>query len=292
MKVRPPIIIIGMHRSGTSLVSRMLETLGLFVGRKKETNNEALLFQELNIWILRQSGGAWDYPQSVKQLLKNSEIRVLVEDYIMLMLNSPRVISFLGWGKYLRYRKPFQLDISWGWKDPRNTFTLPLWLDLFPDAKVIHVYRHGVDVANSLLTRQQKWLQRSRNKYHKLKWAYLLHRKQKGFTDSLRCATLEGGFSLWEEYMQEARSHVKMMGNRATEVKFESLIENPHIILKSLAEFCELKPSEEALTEITPRQIKPDRAYAYRNNPVLKAFAQNVSDRLRTYGYGTANEKY
>ena len=286
MKVRPPIIIIGMHRSGTSLVTRMLETMGLFVGRKKEINNEALLFQELNIWILRQSRGAWDYPQPVKQLLKNAEIRVLVEDYLNFVLNSPRVISFLGWRKYLRYRSPFQLDIPWGWKDPRNTFTLPLWLDLFPDAKVIHVYRHGVDVANSLLVRQQKPLKASRERYSKLKKlrAYWFRPKRGGFTNTLRCTTLEGGFSLWEEYMQEARAHVNKLGNRAVEVKFEDLLEEPYMILKFLAEVCELNSSKEALTKAA-KQVRPDRAYAYRNDQKLKEFAQNMSDRLRTYGY-------
>ena len=41
---RPPIVIIGMHRSGTSIVTRMLEQLGLFVGKKKDMNHEALFF--------------------------------------------------------------------------------------------------------------------------------------------------------------------------------------------------------------------------------------------------------
>jgi len=41
---RPPIVIIGMHRSGTSIVTRMLGQLGLFVGKKKDMNHEALFF--------------------------------------------------------------------------------------------------------------------------------------------------------------------------------------------------------------------------------------------------------
>ena len=30
-----PIIIIGMHRSGTTMLSRQLEALGVFMGKKK-----------------------------------------------------------------------------------------------------------------------------------------------------------------------------------------------------------------------------------------------------------------
>ncbi len=286
MKALPPIIIIGMHRSGTSLVSRMLETMGLFVGKKKEENNEAIFFQGLNDWILRQSRGAWDYPQPVKQLLKNTEIRLLAEDYLKFMLRSPRVISYLGWRKYLRYRSPFRLDTPWGWKDPRNTFTLPLWLDLFPDAKVIHVYRHGVDVANSLLVRQQKPLKASWERYSKLKKirAYWFCPKRGGFTDTLRCASLEGGFSLWEEYMREAQAHVYELGDKALEVKFEDLLRRPYEILKLLVEFCGLKPSGEALAKAA-KQARPDRAYAYCNDQRLKAFAKSVAERLRPYGY-------
>lgn len=40
----PPIIIVGMHRSGTTMITKMLENLGLFVGDQKEINNEALFF--------------------------------------------------------------------------------------------------------------------------------------------------------------------------------------------------------------------------------------------------------
>ncbi|MCS5697200.1 sulfotransferase [Desulfofundulus thermocisternus] len=44
-KVRPPIIIIGMHRSGTNMLTRMLEELGLFVGeRKKATTRHCFSF--------------------------------------------------------------------------------------------------------------------------------------------------------------------------------------------------------------------------------------------------------
>jgi hypothetical protein len=44
MKPYPPVIIIGMSRSGTTLLVEMLEQLGLFAGNKKTRNNEALFF--------------------------------------------------------------------------------------------------------------------------------------------------------------------------------------------------------------------------------------------------------
>ena len=40
-----PIIIIGMHRSGTSMLSKILEYSDIFLGNNKDINNEALFFK-------------------------------------------------------------------------------------------------------------------------------------------------------------------------------------------------------------------------------------------------------
>lgn len=59
---KEPVIIIGMHRSGTSLLSRVLEQTGVFMGNKKDENNEALFFLKFNDWILKQANATWDNP--------------------------------------------------------------------------------------------------------------------------------------------------------------------------------------------------------------------------------------
>ena len=48
MQKNAPIILLGMHRSGTSMIAGMLEELGLFMGNHKDRNNEAFLFMKLN----------------------------------------------------------------------------------------------------------------------------------------------------------------------------------------------------------------------------------------------------
>jgi len=143
-----PIIIMGMHRSGTSLLSRMLESLGLFLGKSKDENNEAVFFQSINDWLLRQTGGAWDNPAPFRYLLDSPDISQRTTDYIRrYLLTSPRAASYVGWFDYLRHRRLAPLARAWGWKDPRNTFTLPIWLDIFPEAKIIHLHRAGMDVS-------------------------------------------------------------------------------------------------------------------------------------------------
>src|SRR5207237_264153 len=41
----------------------------------------------------------------------------------------------------------------WGWKDPRTSLTIPLWLELVPDLRVVVCLRNPLDVALSLRKR-------------------------------------------------------------------------------------------------------------------------------------------
>jgi len=279
---RPPIIIIGMHRSGTGMLTLLLEELCLFIGKEKEENNEALFFFRINEWLLHQCGAAWDHPQPLYRLLSNFELRTYAADYIRFLMKSPHVISFLGWNKYRLCRTPQNLNISWGWKDPRNTYTLPLWLDIFPNAKVIHIHRHGVDVARSLKVRHERNLERINASKRLQKLFYWL--RPKSLWLSPRCASLEGGLSLWEEYVRQGRMHLDHLGERAMEVRYEDFLAKPQECLKSLCRFCNLPVKETAVEEVA-KKVRRGRAYAYLGNPDLKHFADQVADRLRPIGY-------
>jgi len=289
MNIVPPIIIIGMSRSGTGMLTRILEELGLFVGSKKEINHEAIFFEQLNKWILGQCSGGLENPGTIKFLIENREARVLFVDFIRYIMKTPRVLSFLGWSKYLKYRTPTKLDFPWGWKDPRNTFTLPIWLDIFPEAKVIHICRHGVDVANSLRVRQEKGLSRLRGRHPRFKnlyWFYLMHKfvpKQRMFVD-LRCSTMEEALLMWEEYVREARSQLLNFKNGSLEIKYEDMLAEPSRVIKLAATFCELQISDSDIKTVS-RHVNGARSYAYRNYPELVAFADKASDRLKAQGY-------
>ena len=285
----PPIIIIGMSRSGSNILTRMLEDLGLFVGKKKDRNNEAIFFNRLNIWLLGQCSGGLENPSSIIYLLKDMEARALLVDFIRYIMRTPKAVSFLGLRKYIRYCTPANLDIPWGWKDPRNTYTLPVWLDIFPEAKVIHIYRHGVDVVNSLRVRRKRGLLRLKERHTWIKplyWLYLMMKfvpTKRRFID-LRCASMEEGLLMWEEYVNEARTHVRKLEDRAIEVRYEDLLTEPNPILKHLVEFCGLRATDRDIERVT-MQIKRERAYAYKGNPELEAFATHVAERLRAQGY-------
>ena len=228
-------------------------------------------------------------PTPIYWCLEDREIRTIVTDFIRFVLRTPKISSFLGFKSFLKYRTPENLDTPWGWKDPRTTFTLPIWLEIFPNAKIIHVYRHGVDVANSLRVRRDKnvyTIQRRLNIYgwvYQFFWLWRHLPKRKELLD-IRASTLDEGFSLWEEYIGEARKHVAHLKDRAFEVQFEHLLESPAEVLKKTADFCQLLCTQASLQQVI-KGIKKERAYAYRSSQELQNLASRHSQRLYQYGY-------
>jgi hypothetical protein len=292
-QAHPPIIIIGMHRSGTSMITGILEEMGLFIGRGKESGNnrEHPFFVRINEWLLGQCGGSWRNPEPIHALLDHGALRELVIDYLGFYLKTSRAISFLGWRDCIRYGTPAALEMPWGWKDPRNTYTLPLWLDVFPDARVVHIKRHGVDVASSMKVRTDKSMKRAmeqlpaktRGKYRT--WYHRWFEPTLwGFANALQDESLEFGFDLWERYVKEAHDHAARLASRAIEFRYEDFLTDPVPVLETLADFCQLAVSEEAVARQAGR-VRKDRAFAYRKHPHLVDFAGNVAERLRILGY-------
>lgn len=279
-----PVIIMGMHRSGTALVTSILDQFGLFTGKKKDENREALFFQRLNEWALIQSGGAWDNPETFRYILESGELTGLVVSFFRESCETARAASYWGNSHLLSGGKFKKTDCPWGWKDPRNTFTLPVWREIFPEAKIIHVYRHGVDVAASLTARVNKSLSSAPMR---LRWDDFLKKRLYRRTStalSARCYTLEGSFSLWETYMKEAEKHVKTMKNQILEIRYESFLSEPEKHMERLVDFCDLHATDTLIKDAI-KSIRPNRAFAYMNDPALREFSQGVEKRLAIYGY-------
>ncbi|PRY67390.1 sulfotransferase family protein [Halomonas ventosae] len=282
-----PIIFVGMHRSGTSLLGRLLEQLGLFVGSRKDENNEALLFLKLNTWLLSQCGARWDHPEVIADLWSEEAAPVISAstDYVKDLMSSPRAIEYLGIKKYIQFRSIDNIQCPWGWKDPRNTFTLPFWLNIFPEARVVFIERHGVDVAESLRVRAERSVRITMKRYEHFKPVAWVRPKRGGFSESPRCLSLEGGLSLWESYQE--RAHARLNGlevDRVFRVRYEELLYEPFKILKGLTGFCGLSVADERVARVTS-SVNADRAYSYRHNPELIEFSNARKDRLQSWGY-------
>lgn len=279
----PPILVIGMHRSGTTVVSEVMEKMGCFMGWRKPHHHEPAFINSLNDWILRQSGASWDNPLAIRFLLEDPEIRQLVARYVQLQLRSPRAASYWG-AHYFQYFALGAHPKAWGWKDPRNTFTLPIWLDLYPDARVVHVVRHGIDVAQSLVVRHEEIFREKKAIFERYRLIYMLRAKSTGFTDTLPASTLTGAFALWEQYVDQARDYARRLGSRALEIRYEQFLATPMEELSRLSEFCKLETSGAKL-EALKATLRPTRGLAYRSSAALRAAAPGFRASLEARGY-------
>jgi hypothetical protein len=277
----------------------MLKELGLFIGWDCGINDEATFFNRRNEKILSICGGGWDNPNVIDKLLGKPEIRKKVVDLLSEDISSLHALFYLGPKFYLKYRAITNIKMPWGWKDPRNIITLPLWLEIFPSAKIIHIFRNGIDVARSLVRRDEVSITGVlKNENYVDRQVKLF--KKKGFLrynltklyyssdklDPLRkyqmlrlysFMTFEAGFELWCSYMQRITDSLDSLQNKVINIKYEDFILHPQEHLQRLTRFCSLKINERQIKEIAA-YVKSDRRYAYRNDPELINVYQVLED--------------
>ncbi len=140
------VVILGMHRSGTSFLSQTLQGAGMVpvgdalneVAADNLTGHwEACDVVRINDRILELSGGSWDaVPEPV---VSDDAVEARIVEYVARLREHP---------------------VS-GWKDPRTTLTYPIWRTHLPEHTLIGAVRHPVRVAESLRTRQGWPLEKS-----------------------------------------------------------------------------------------------------------------------------------
>jgi hypothetical protein len=144
------ICVLGMHRSGTSSVTKGVHEMGAYIGAHSalvppDVDNPRGFWEhkrivELHDAALQVMGLQWDtatpIPRSWFRDHKLDAIRDEMRELIV---------------------KEFGNQDLWVWKDPRTSILLPLWEDIVADLnidiKYLIVIRNPIDVANSLFTR-------------------------------------------------------------------------------------------------------------------------------------------
>ena len=140
-----PIIITGMHRSGTSMITAYLENLGVNVGSdlmNADQNNPKGYFEDVEFLSLQRKmliagckkgdDGHHDWGFTTGTPLNKS----VFENYT----SEAR--------KIIQSRE--DLKSTWGWKDPRTSLMLDFWNGLIPNAYYILVFRNPWEVMRSM----------------------------------------------------------------------------------------------------------------------------------------------
>jgi hypothetical protein len=137
------LIIAGMHRSGTSLISHWLAKCGLQLGEKQ---------------LGPGLGNADGHFEDVEFLKIHEE--VLANNNLPASgLTDVQVDSFSIYEKeklkgIIKIKQ--QLYDQWGWKDPRTCLFLDVYQELLPDACYLIILRDYQSVVSSLLRREFK----------------------------------------------------------------------------------------------------------------------------------------
>jgi hypothetical protein len=194
------VVILGMARSGTSAVTRLLELLGVELGSEQGLlapagENAKGFFEHreiirVNKALLERMGGTWSQPPRLPEgWQRDAGLEDLRE----------------------RARELIAADFAgaplWGFKDPRTSLTLPFWDELLGevsrDVRYVICHRRPLDSARSLEQR-----------------------------DGIR---LDDGVSLWTLYTAAALSHTA--GRPRVLIGYEQLYTQREALVGELARF-------------------------------------------------------
>jgi Sulfotransferase family len=279
-----PLIILGMHRSGTSMLTRILRRQGVFLGHKIQSDDEAMFFVELNRWILRVGGTDWDHPEPALQMLRQKDHVDRIADYLATRMSGIRTHEYLGPRlPGARAEVGTHLPYLWGFKDPRTSITLPVWLKVFPEAKLLRIQRHGIDVAASLETRQAGPVEKGLGRYAKRVRLGLAMPARTHIVGSVRCSSLDGGLGLWSEYESALDTYLAdVPAERTMSLRYEDYLTQFNDLHPRVAQFIGIDPAIPLPPDIRP---DPSRAFAYRTSTRYLDAAKAHAALLERHGY-------
>lgn len=146
------VCVLGMHRSGTSALTRCINLLGLYIG------------DENSLYAPREDNplGFWENSEAVK--LNDSVFYEFLgqwDKFMPIPFSCDNTKNFSNYHKNIReiLERRFRNSKSWLIKDPRVSITLPLWNDVFHELNLNPTYvisiRNPMDVYHSLNKRDK-----------------------------------------------------------------------------------------------------------------------------------------
>ena len=188
------VCIVGMHRSGTSMVTRLLNLCGLDLGPDQDLlgpdkGNPLGHFEHKGFKILDESllahfGGSTDNPPDLKPNWQDdSSLQAVFEEARFLLAT-------------------FKGKTVWGWKEPRTTLLIPFWRRLLPHARFVICIRNPLEVARSIAERDGMPLE---------KGFYLWNRYTRAaIGDTEGCPRI---FTFYEDHFTNGFSEIERVAN-------------------------------------------------------------------------------
>jgi len=197
------ICILGMHRSGTSVITRCVNLLGISLG-----NPDRMLPPRFD-----NPDGFWEHADIVR--LHDDILRFFSRRWdstIPLPKYWNKVRGMNNYKKQIHklIDQEFSSSNIWGWKDPRTCLLLPLWIEVLQERQtkldIIFVIRNPHEVVTSL-------------------------KRRDGFEHNQ-------GYAIWTLYLLSALKHCE--GLRCVFIHYERFLNDPLNQLRKISDKLEL----------------------------------------------------
>ena len=195
------IFILGMHRSGTSAMARVINLLGVELGShlmQAADDNQKGFFEhepivQIHEQLLNDLGISWQDAVSLPENWLKSDAAIRASKAIGAIIDTDFADSEL-----------------WGLKDPRQCRLMPLWLPLLKERDIkphfIIAYRHPTEVAASLASRDDMPLEPALSAW--LCYTLEAFLATKGLANSI--LSYDNLLSDWQPEMQRIAKELKL----------------------------------------------------------------------------------
>lgn len=213
------LIILGMHRSGTSLMAQWMHKCGLFLGHRLMTGNEHnaeghyedLDFHDFHEEIFRSYQVSYGGLKKVPLFSLN--------EYQSTKLKS--IIDFKN-----------SLKKQWGWKEPRTNVFLEHYEGILPNAYNLITFRSPLSVIDSLIRREKKEFGKKKKPFI-TRVKYGLFRS--GYEKKIEEMYLEHFLDSWIQHNECLINYIEKKPKHSYRVvNYDKLLQNSAIVISWL----------------------------------------------------------
>lgn len=248
-----PVAIGGVGGSGTSVVARLIEALGVFMGfdlnQSYDNLAATLLLRDPRLLGRADETVAERFAVLKRSMTANGPLTPN-EQALLDALPRSQNPERKRWTEERITRlstaaQSLDQHTTWGWKEPNTHLILDRLYEAEPGLRYIHVLRHGLDVAASTNQRQRaRWSQRI---------------LKAPFIDTPRQA-----LQYWCACLQRVHQIASNSGPAIHVLNFDALCESPSSSIQALADFLGLTIGEEKVEQLTTMVRTPASIGRYR----------------------------
>jgi hypothetical protein len=220
--IKPPVVVLGMHRSGSSAITEFLTNHGLYFG----TDDDSIGSNHEN------QRGFWER-RDVRNL--NDEILFkfncdwhCISGFDLNKLDESETNYFVNKARSLHEEISTKAGMAYVVKEPRMCLTFPIWAAAYNlEPEIVFIHRNPIEIAASLSHR------------NKLEQDHCLN--------------------LWFKYVYSALKSV--VGKRVLFISYEQLNNDPLMISEIICDFFKNndflnRPSDEAILKIINKKLR------------------------------------